>query len=362
MIPIILAGGSGTRFWPLSRRDEPKQLLSLFGDGRTMIQATADRLRPLAGEDQPIYVVCRPDLVEPTQQAMADAEGLTFIEEPAARDTAPAIALATAVAEARYGDEPLAFFPADHFIAGQKSFGRCLQFAAERARQGAIITLGIPPTRPETGYGYIECEAPVAEFDAQLRCEPVKAFVEKPDRPRALQYLEAERYLWNSGIFVFLPSTLWRELQTQQAPMWDQIKRIRQALKDGQSPQDQAVTEAFMAMESISIDYAVMEKAAQVEVIPALFRWSDVGHWAALDEVMDGDDAGNVIEANVLIDDVHNSVIFSEDRQRLIAASGLRNMVIVDTPDALLVIPRNRAQNVRDVVRRLKERDFDKLL
>ena len=361
MIPVILAGGSGTRFWPLSRREKPKQFLELFGDDRAMIEATVDRLVGLGEADHPVQIVCRSELVEPMSAILGDSRSVRFIEEPAARNTAPAIAFAAAKVEAHYGDEPLAFFPADHFVSGQPAFEKCLKFAAEQARDEAIITLGIPPTRPETGYGYIECMEPIDDLGAELRAEPVVRFVEKPDRQRALKYLDEGRFLWNSGIFVFRPSVLWSELQWQQPQMWKEVDRIRTAL-DASDDRGDEVADAFSQMESISIDYAVMEGAERVEVIPALFRWSDVGHWAALDEVFETDDAGNVVDADVILDEVRDSVIFSHESDRLIAASGLENMVIVDTADALLVIPRERAQKVRDIVASLKQRSREELL
>ena len=354
MIPIILAGGSGTRFWPLSRQEEPKQLLSLFGDNRSMIASTVERVERLCAPDQRVQVVCRAELVEPTAATLSEEMSVEFVVEPSARDTAPAIALAAAYAEQRYGDEPLAFFPADHFIGGQTAFEECLQFAEERARkQEAIITLGIPPTRPETGYGYIECERPVADQGRTLFAEPVKAFVEKPNKNKALQYLKEGRYLWNAGIFVFRPSTLWAELRRQHPAFGARVDEIRAALKE-ETTDEARVTAAFEALEKISIDYAVMEGARQVEVIPALFRWSDVGHWAALDEVLSNDDDGNIVEADVLLDNVRNCVLFSQGTDRLIAASNIENLVIVDTPDALLVVPRSKAQSVKDLVEKLR--------
>lgn len=355
MIPIILAGGSGTRFWPLSRREEPKQLLSLFGDDRSMIATTVERLRHLCDDAQHIQIVCRPELVAPTKAVLTETPDVEFIVEPSARDTAPAIALATAVAESRYGDAPVAFFPADHFIGGQVAFEECLRFAEERARKTeGIITLGIPPTRPETGYGYIECNRPVADQGKALFAEPVEAFVEKPNKNKALQYLNEGRYLWNAGIFVFRPSTLWKELHRQHPDFAAQVDVIRDVLKED-DPDQAEITRAFEALESISIDYAVMEGARQVEVIPALFRWSDVGHWAALDEVLSNDEDGNVVEADVLLDNVRNCVLFSQGTNRLIAASNLENLVIVDTPDALLVVPRAKAQHVKELVQKLQQ-------
>lgn len=359
MIPVILAGGSGTRFWPLSRRDEPKQLLSILGDHSSMIEETILRLGPMTTEERPVYVVCRPDLVEPTLEVLKTDAKLEFIEEPVARNTGPAIALATAHLEHLYGDEPVAFFPADHFIAGQKGFEQCLALAARRATDGAIVTLGIPPTRPETGYGYIECTQKLTGGSAP-EAHPVEAFIEKPNAALALEYLKAGRYLWNSGIFIFRPSTLWAELRRQQPELSEKFDAIRNCFTiDPTSP---TIGEQFTEVASISIDYAVMEGAERVEVIPALFRWSDVGHWGALHEVIDTDDRENIVDADALVDECDRCVLFSRGSSRLIAASGLQDLIIVDTPDALLVLPRERAQRVKELVALLRDKDRRDLL
>ncbi len=361
MIPIILAGGSGTRFWPLSRRHRPKQFLSILGGDRSMIETTVDRLSPFASTDRPLQIVCRPDLVTPTKQHLPPSGDVEFIEEPVARNTAPAIALATLHIEYRYGDEPIAFFPADHFVGGQDGFERCVHLAARRAQKEAIITLGIPPTRPETGYGYIECSNAIADTGDEPRHHPVKAFVEKPDRQRAQDYLCSGRYLWNSGIFVLKPSTLWKEIRRQQPQMWPLLEEMQQIIAADSSTSEH-LEAPFRKLEAISIDYAVMEGARNVEVIPALFRWSDVGHWGALNEVSETDDDNNLVDAEVLLDDVTDSIIVSRNGTRLIAASGLQQMVIVDTEEALLVVPKERAQRVRHLVDELRKRDREDLI
>lgn len=365
MIPIVLAGGSGTRFWPLSRRQRPKQLLALLGDDRPMIQVTVDRLQPLTNGDQPVYIVCRPGLVDQTRRALDDQQSVEFITEPAARNTAPAIALACAHIENHYGDVPVGLFPADHFVGDQRGFEQCLEVAETRADDGAIITLGVMPNRPETGYGYIEtATAPTASTDRPQALD-VRAFVEKPDRQRAVEYLASGRYLWNAGIFVCTPSSLWREFRRQRPDMWNSIDAIRDALTAGADgvESSSAIGAAFRDMESISIDYAVMESADDVEVIPALFQWSDVGHWGALDEVLETDDDGNVVDGDAILDDVHGSVVISTaDDGRTIAASSLDDVVIVDTDDAVLVVPKERAQKVRDIIAELRRRKRDDLL
>ncbi len=274
--------------------------------------------------------------------------------EPAKRNTAPAVALGTARAEAHSGDEVVGFFPADHFVGDEVRFQECLRFATRRAEAGAILTVGIPPTRPETGYGYIECGDELAG-DRALQSRAVRAFVEKPDKARALAYLQAGNFLWNGGIFLFRPSTLWREIQRQRPALWEHVAKIRDALAGGATTDSPEVVRAFSQMESISIDYAVMEGAEHVEVIPATFRWSDVGHWGALDEVLDCDDDGNVVHARARLRDVKRCILYSRGTGRAVAAIGLEDMVVVDTPDALLVLPKSRAQEVRELVAGLED-------
>ena len=359
MIPVILAGGSGTRFWPLSRRARPKQLIALWGE-RPMIAETFDRVASLDAQGRALLVLGRHH-VEPTSEALRSlgTEGLELVVEPRARNTAPAIALAAARAEAIAGDDPIAIFPSDHFIGGQQAFEACLQLADERARQGAIVTLGVPPTRPETGYGYIESEGSIDAAPGQGPVAlAVRRFVEKPDLATAREYVTSGRFVWNSGMFVLRPSTLWAELERQQPELLRAFEPVR---RSGAS--DAAIiAEAFEKAASISIDYAVMEGAAHVEVIPALFRWSDVGHWAALDEVSATDSRGNVVRAEAVLDEVNDSVVLSAGSERLIAMSGVEGLVVVDTPDALLVLPRERAQRVRELVDALKRKGREDLL
>lgn len=351
MIPVILAGGSGTRFWPLSRRARPKQLIALWSD-RPMIAETFERVAGLDAEGRALLVLGHHH-VELTSEALSSlsTQGLELVVEPRARNTAPAIALAAARAEAIAGDDPIAIFPSDHFIGGQQAFEACLALADERARQGAIVTLGVPPTRPETGYGYIESEGSIDSAPgAGPIALPVRRFVEKPDLATAREYVISGRFVWNSGMFVLRPSTLWSELERQQPALLRAFEPVR---RSGASDPE-IIAQAFEQAESISIDYAVMEGAAHVEVIPALFRWSDVGHWAALDEVSATDAAGNVVRADAVLDEVKDSVVLSTGTGRLIAMSGVEGLVVVDTPDALLVLPRERAQRVREIVAALK--------
>lgn len=354
MIGIVLAGGSGTRFWPMSRKLRPKQLVSLWDD-KPMIAATIDRLAGVSSRDK-TFVVLGEHLVDATRAALP---GVEFIVEPCPRNTAPAIGLAAVFAQHRFGDEPIGIFPADHAIGrrgvgGLTNFERCLKQAEEQAEAGHLVTLGITPTSPETGYGYIH----YTESDAPAH--PVREFVEKPSRAVAQQYLESGDYVWNSGIFVFKPSVLLAEMQRQLPEMHEAMMEIAAAL--GTDEEAATIDRCFSKTRGISIDYGVMENAANVVVIPATFHWSDVGHWDAVDVVSEVDPKGNVVEADALLLDVSDSVIYSQKRDRLIAVCGVDDLVVVDTDDALLIIDRKRAQDVKKLVEALKEAGRDDLL
>jgi mannose-1-phosphate guanylyltransferase len=354
MIGVVLAGGSGTRFWPLSRKQRPKQLISLWDD-TPMIASTLTRLERVGSRDK-TFVVLGEHLVESTRQVLPDAE---FIVEPSAKNTAPAIGLAAMYALERFGDEPMGVFPADHFIGGIHKFRMCLNLAMAKAEDGHIVTLGVEPDRPETGYGYIHFELPKGG-QHKTSAREVLEFVEKPSRQVAQEYLDSGDYVWNSGMFVFKPSTLLSEMERQLPEMYKAMVIMREAI--GTDQEQAVIKEQFSKLDSISIDYGIMEGAKDVVVIPAAFDWSDVGHWAAVDGVRDTDSNGNVVDADSLLVDVKDSVILSEGSDRLIAACGVEGMVIIDTPDALLVVPKERAQEVKELVEQLKANGRDDLL
>lgn len=343
MIAIVLAGGSGTRFWPLSRHAHPKQSLVLWGD-QPMIAHTVSRLSPSIPPER-VLVVCGPHLVEQLRAALPHLPADQFIVEPTPRNTAPAIALATAIAQARFGDDVIGVFPSDHYIGDLPAFHQCLAAADAEARAGSIVTMGIPPTRPETGFGYIRYEPPADRSQRQGKPWPVASFVEKPDHARALQYLDSGDYLWNAGMFFFTAATMMAELARSLPDMLAGVNRIARG--------DAELAEVFPTLQNISIDYGVMERAQRVSVIPATFTWSDVGHWAALHEVQTPDAQGNVTRGHAIAADSRHNVIWGTS-DRLVALIGVDDLVVVDTPDAVLVLPRARAQDVRLVIDQLK--------
>lgn len=347
MYVVIMAGGAGTRFWPLSRRHRPKQLLNLFGDA-PMIAQTVERFDGVVPPER-ILIVTNESLADAVLEAVPQIPAENVLLEPVGRNTAPCIGMAAVAVRERTGssDEVLAVFPADHFIRDTQRFRDAVELAVAQAEGGAIVTLGIEPTKPETGYGYIRSGDPVSDH-----VRVADAFVEKPDRETALRYLTDGNYLWNSGMFCFRIDTVMGEIERQLPDLGNKLEELAPTIgKDAAR-----FAEIFSSIEPVSIDYGVMEGAANVQVVPVSFGWSDVGHWDALPSVAETDDAGNVAIGDVIAIDCQDSVLMGHD-DRVLAAVGLERIVVVDTADAVLVAPRGRVQEVRAIVDALKSRD-----
>lgn len=352
LYPVIMAGGSGTRFWPLSRHLFPKQLLRIGGES-TLIQQTMRRV-----------IGCAPaaNVLISTNAAQADLirvqladwkEDLTngFLLEPEGRNTAPAIALAALEVLARHPDGLMLVVPADHVVTGQRDFEAAVQLAAQLAEEGYLVTFGIKPIRPETGYGYIRPkDTRVLAKRGNLRGYPVQRFVEKPNVAKATQYLRAGHYYWNSGMFIWRAATILEEIGIHQPAILASMGRIRD-LKNNGSPQ-QAIDDVYRRITPVSIDTGVMERSSKAAVVPVRFTWSDVGSWGSLDEVAEKDKAGNVMTGRVVDLDSKQSIVYAD--RRVVATIGLEHMVVVDTPDATLVCPKSRAQDVKSIVDVLK--------
>ncbi len=342
ILPVILSGGSGTRLWPLSREAYPKQFLSLTGE-HTMLQDTWLRVAGVA--TQPPIVVANEShrFVAAEQLQQAGTATTAILLEPAGRNTAPAIA-AAALEARRDGDDPLLLvLPSDHLIGDIARFHQAIAQAAAVAEQGKLVTFGIQPTAPETGYGYIKAttgEGPRA----------IERFVEKPDLATAQSYVASGEYYWNSGMFMFRASRYLQELERLQPQM---LAACRSAWEKARRDTDfiRLDAEAFKASPSDSIDYAVMEKTADAAVVPLDAGWSDVGSWTALRDVSPQDDNGNAHRGDVIAIDCRNTFAYGE---RLIAMVGLENVIVVETDDAVLVGKSDRMQEVKDVVARLK--------
>lgn len=349
MYIVILAGGSGTRFWPLSRATRPKQLISITGD-RSMLQRTVERVLPL--KPKRILVVTNHLQAEETERQLLSYRSVPIdvISESAARNTAPAIGLAAAIIAAHDPSAVMAVLPADHFIKDEEALRDYLLFGCHAARNGYLVTLGILPSRPETGYGYIEAEI-------ELRGEgpfPVRRFVEKPPLTEALRYLDEGNYFWNSGMFIWRADVILQEIANHMPSLHSSLMRITfnddvWALSD----LDEQIKAVYQDVENVSIDYGVMEKSSNVQVIPVEMGWSDVGSWSALPEVVEPDPDGTVcINASEHIAiDSSDCLIYADGR--MVATVGLHNVVIVSTPDALLVCDRKRCQDVKKIVEQL---------
>ncbi len=351
-LAVILAGGSGTRFWPMSRKARPKQLLSLIGD-EPIITSTVKRLDGLIAP-QDVWVVCGEPLVEPTSDVLNPIGVDKYVVEPYARNTAPAIMLSAVTLARANPDATLVFLPSDHHVADPSAFRACLERASEVAKDGYIVTLGIEPTRPETGYGYIKRSAEALKHGAR-----VDRFVEKPDETTAQAYLDEGGYFWNAGIFVTTADTLLQEFARQYP---DQAAAVNAVLTVPDKELEVAIHTAFEAVPATSIDYAIMENAQKVAVVPASCGWSDVGHWAALHDVMEVDADNNVTKGQVVATRTRDCVLFNLCSDRILAAADVEGMVVVQCDDATLVLPLDKAQSVRDVVDALKSTNLNVFL
>lgn len=349
MYIVILAGGSGTRFWPLSRVAKPKQLISITGD-RTMLQRTVERVLPL--NPKRILIITNNLQAEETRRQISGYQNahIDVIAEPVARNTAPAIGLAATIIAAHDPAGVMTVLPADHFIQNENALRETLLAAAQSARNGYLMTLGIMPSRPETGYGYIEAET-------ELRGNgpfPVLRFVEKPPLEQALQYLDAGNYFWNSGMFVWRADMILDEIEQHMPKLSHALKTISFTGDVWElSDLKVQIESVYSSVDNVSIDYGVMERSRNVQVLPVEMGWSDVGSWSALPEVVAPDAAGTVcINATGSIAlDSSDCLIYSDGR--MVATIGVHNLIVVSTPDALLVCDRGRAQDVKKVVEEL---------
>lgn len=356
---VLLAGGKGTRFWPLSREDHPKQMLQLFSD-RMLIEETCDRIQPLIPGER-ILVATSLGLSTRLNALFADIPDRNFIVEPVPRNTLPCIAVAARKVLDADPDGIVVVLPSDHFVADRKAFLDVIESAVYHANRGRIVTLGVTPTHPETGYGYIrfgEFEAEQEGPDARHRARHIQAFVEKPDHATALSYLKAGRYLWNSGIFVFRADVILDKVREHQPTVATNAEAIAR-LGNGAASMDQA-ERLWTEMPDLSIDYGIMEKAEGLVVIPASFGWSDVGSWRALTAFPTDPVNQNFTCGRVLPVESTGNVLYTS--HGLLATVGLSNMVVVVTRGAVLVCPVDRTQDVKMLVEELKKQDLTEYL
>ncbi len=349
LIPVILAGGVGARLWPVSRESYPKPFIRL-ADGQSLLQKTLQRAVALAG-DGTVLTVTNQEYVHATRdEYRAERPELdsVLLLEPCARNTAPAIAMAALYAQKRWGpDAVLLILPADHVVAPLDAFKTAVKAAQRVAAQGRMVVFGIRPAHAETAYGYIECGQALDETAAD-----VKRFVEKPSEALAEQFVSSGRHLWNSGMFCFTARTLVDNLRRYAPELHTAAKRCFAATGEIAGDAVHLDAPTFTPLPAISIDYAVMEQAADVAVVRAAFNWSDVGSWNAVSELTPADAAGNrTIGDSIMVD---SSDCYVQSADRLVAGIGVHGLLIVDTPDALLIADRKQAQQVRAVTERLK--------
>jgi mannose-1-phosphate guanylyltransferase len=345
---VVMAGGSGTRFWPASRKARPKQFLAIGQEG-SLLRQTVERVLPLVPAER-VYVVTGAVHAAHAQEDLPELPPENVMVEPTGRNTAPCIGWATKVILQKDPEARVAVLPADHYIRDEAGFRDHLEAAFEAAE--GIVLFGIVPDRPETGYGYIQ-RAHDKRAVAGHSVHPVARFVEKPDHATALQYLAAGDYLWNSGMFVFSAQAMDAELRRHLPALSDDLDRLVAAPGE--------VDAIYPKLQSISIDYGVMERSDRTEVMPAAFTWSDVGSWEAAKEVYPTDAAENVVLGDAFLAEVRRSLVDARSG-RFVAVVGLDDVVVVDTPDAVLVVRRDRSQDVKLVVNHLQAAGRDPLL
>ncbi|MFZ3073454.1 MAG: mannose-1-phosphate guanylyltransferase/mannose-6-phosphate isomerase [Thermodesulfobacteriota bacterium] len=345
---VILAGGIGSRFWPLSRATSPKQLLKIAGD-ESLLKETIKRLAPLIPPSS-VSIVTNSSQAEIIRLHLSQgkkASPVKIVAEPSGKNTAPAIALAAMKVFRKNPEAIMAVLPADHIIGDAPAFRKTLKAAVEAAELGALVTFGVKPKSPHTGYGYIKAKAGVYKKVGAIKVRKVERFVEKPKLEKAKEFLKEGGYFWNSGIFVWKASAILEEMKTHLPSLYKSIMSIRS---------DEDVISAYSKIEAISIDNGVLEKSKNVVVIEADFSWSDMGSWSSMSEVFAPDASGNIMKGRVVDIGSKDSLVIGSDR--LVATIGLKDMIIVDTPDATLVCPKTRAQEVKDIVSILKKKGY----
>ena len=359
LLPVLMAGGSGTRLWPLSRELYPKQLLKLTND-RSLLQNTALRAKKIPGSLPPVVICGEPHRFLVAEQLReAGIRGATIILEPEGRNTAPAATIAALHAAATHGPDTQVFLmSADHAVADDAAFVKAVLAASQAAATGRLMTFGIKATRPETGYGYLKAGKPLKSVAAMGRshtltggAREVAAFVEKPDARKAARFLKAGGYFWNGGIFLFPAARFLAEVKRLEPAM---LAACEQALAKARHDHDfiRLDAESFGKARKESIDYAVMEKAEDIALVPLDAGWDDVGTWSFLGNLPNTDKKGNFTRGDVWLQDVHDSLIHAEGR--LVAAVGIRDHIVIETRDAVLVTTRDRAQDVKKIVESLK--------
>jgi mannose-1-phosphate guanylyltransferase len=343
---LIMAGGRGERFWPKSRKNLPKQFLSLTDDGKTMIQLTVERISSMV-KIEDVYVATNKDYKALVLAQLPGLPEKNVLCEPVGRNTAPCIGLGAMHIAKKYDDAMMFVFPSDHLIKFNKMFIRTLQAACEVAEKNDnLVTIGIVPDYPETGYGYIKFDSRIIEGQAYK----VDRFVEKPSLEVAKEYLSTEEYLWNSGMFVWKVSSIVKNIQKFMPDTYKALKRVQDAI--GTEQEENVLEKEFYGIQSQSIDYGIMEKAEDIYILLGTFGWDDVGSWLAVERIKKTNEFGNVVNGNIITVNSNNCIIQGE--KKLIAAVGLEDLIVVDTEDATLICSKDHAGDIKKVLENLK--------
>lgn len=343
---LIMAGGRGERFWPKSRRNMPKQFLTITDDGKTMIQLTVERISSLVKSDD-IYISTNKEYKSLVLEQLPQIPEENILCEPVGRNTAPCIGLGAVHIAKRYEDAIMMVLPSDHLIKFNKMFGDTLKDACSVAELGEnLVTIGITPDYPETGYGYVKFEA----SEMLERAYKVACFVEKPNVELAKEYLAAEEYLWNSGMFIWKVSSILKNLKKFMPETYGHLRNIQAAI--GKEEYPSVLEKEFSNTESKSIDYGIMEKAENIYILPGAFGWDDVGSWLAVERIKKSNEFGNVVDGNIITINTSNCII--QGANKLIATVGIKDMIIVDTPDATLICSKDKAGDIKMVLENLK--------
>lgn len=363
-IAVIMAGGYGERFWPISRQNKPKQLLRLTGGNKSLLDRTVSNILPLFSKEN-IFLATGKNLVNPTIKAKTGIPAENIIAEPFKRNTSGCLALTAAELKSRYGsnsgDITMGVFPADHSIPNPDRFRTMVDVALSAAENvSALVTLGIKPTRPATGYGYIKITGEPEFSIANIPVYCVDRFCEKPDLETAKNYISTGRFYWNSGMFFWRLSTFLDELSIASPELFKAIKDMTEALDSGDQ---ERLTTVFEGLEDISIDYALMEKANRVLVLEADFGWDDVGAWDALERILPSDENGNVITGDPIVIDSRNCIVYNDSgsEKTAVGVIGVEGLAVIVSDDGVLVVPKDKAQDVRKVVSELKKRNSKQL-
>ncbi len=349
MWAVIPAGGSGTRLWPLSRAARPKFLLNLLGQ-RSLLQQTCDRLDGLSTPDQTL-VVCGPAHAAAIARQLPDLPEEHVVVEPAPRGSGPAIGLAAALIVQENPNAIMGSFAADHDVQDQVAFAAAIRTAIAAAEQGYLVTIGLTSTRPETGYGYIERTDDPVSSCADGVAFRAAGFHEKPSEEVALRYVAGGRHLWNASMFIWKAQTLLDEIAVLQPDLHEALMRIAPVW--GMPEHEQMIADVWNGLAETMIDHGIMERSSRVAVVPADMGWSDIGDWHGLGELIATDSVGNSVRGDLMQVESHDCVVWSET-DRVVALLGVDNVVVVDTPDALMVVDRGRAQEVRKIVENIR--------